>query len=896
MTGVPSRSHTTDIDIADDKTLDHPIKPTNFLKYAKSRVLRYILRIIPAGAKLSAASKIKPELLGKIPGTMTDRGEWTGFGWSTNVTTERQLMVWQQQQADFGLVVPLAVRTGDMIVVIDLDIENEAYLNAVRTLAERHFGETPVVRRRDGSIRCVLVYRHKAGTPPTTKFAGAYLDEQKQKQLVETLGTGQQVVLEGPHAKGAMHYWEGDRELVDHLDEIPEITRDMVSAFYMELDGIATVAFGYTKQKLSLPSGGGNRGVAVKVAPDSAHVASDKEMLAKAIHAIDINDPSLDGYDAWCLLFRAMWAACGGDRTFYIEHILPWLRGNPENEEEEMEAKLASFGDSIYGQDYVYEQAVKFGFRDGVSAKTEKIFAHAPPLSDQNQDAQDSAVGGDIAGGPPASGAGPIPPSDTHWQLAAAFVVLHDREWRYNVDAKRWFRFDQHVWQPSDVAQDVVGAMLAERGLQIYQTAPGSQAEKRYRALQSWGTTASVMKVLQGHPQMVVREADFDAHPHLLNTPAGVIDLRTGVIFDHDPTLLIRNITLVSPNYLALQTYEDACPRFLKVLQNVAAGRPWIIPAIRAWFAYCLTGALKHQALLFLHGPPGVGKSLIIQILFDLLHSYSFLLDESFFSKNGGDAKRFDMANIVGKRLLFMDETQLGMTWDETRASKGASAKKLSAEIKFGRTIQFDNTAKICIVGNHKPNFVAADTGGLTSRMLLLEAGGINYREPKNKGIDSLSDIIVAEEGPAILMWALEACVADYCKPGLFDELMEEAREAAKAYAMEDSTLRQWVSEEMCERPDLSIDTMEAFRRFLDFAKGISSNNRAPNIKLSAFKQALKAAFPTIEFGKRTSGPHPNRSYIKGFGYAQAAFTETDNVVPLILNPTTPKTPKSEER
>src|SRR4029077_15970804 len=82
---------------------DHPIKPTNFLKYAKSPLLRYMLRIIPAGAKLSAASKIKPELLGKIPGTMTAAGEWTGFDWPSNATTQLQLMGWQQQQANSGV-------------------------------------------------------------------------------------------------------------------------------------------------------------------------------------------------------------------------------------------------------------------------------------------------------------------------------------------------------------------------------------------------------------------------------------------------------------------------------------------------------------------------------------------------------------------------------------------------------------------------------------------------------------------------------------------------------------------------------------------------------------------------------------------------------------------------
>jgi hypothetical protein len=116
MTGVPSRSHTSEFDITNDRITDHPIKPTNFLKYAKSPVLRYILRIIPANAKLKVTSKINPELLGKIPGTMTAEGEWTGFDWPSNATTQQQLMGWQQQQANSKVVVPLAARTGDMLI------------------------------------------------------------------------------------------------------------------------------------------------------------------------------------------------------------------------------------------------------------------------------------------------------------------------------------------------------------------------------------------------------------------------------------------------------------------------------------------------------------------------------------------------------------------------------------------------------------------------------------------------------------------------------------------------------------------------------------------------------------------------------------------------------------
>jgi phage/plasmid-associated DNA primase len=877
---------------------DHPIKPTNFRKYAKSPLLRYVLPIIPVGAKLKATSKLTADHLGKIPGLISDNGEWTGFPWQNHVTKQTTLEIYEAWQVEQRLIIPLGLRLGDILVGLDLDIENILYRDLVWQLAEEHFGITPVVRCRDGSIRVVLFYRHKAGTPPIRKFAGAYVDEQGQKQLTEMLGTGQLVVAEGPHFKGKMQYWLDDRELVDHFDEIPEITSEMVSGFYLQLNDLSVNVFGFTKHKLALPTGS-NRAAAVSITNlKSPHRASDMDLLARAIRAIDVNDPRLSDYETWCALFRAMWAACGGDRNFYDEHIWPWLAGNSENTQEEMELKLASFSDSQLGAEHVYKWAASFGFTEGTDAIAVAEFEGAYPIpgvDEENGAASRAAeASGDGSGTatPLVPPPGPIPPSDTHWQLAAAFVDLHGHEWRYNTDAKRWFKFDSGVWQPNDTIQEIVGRMLAVLGVQIYQTVNGRAGERRCRTLQSYSTVASVTRTLQSFSSMVVREEDFDAHPHLLNTPGGIVDLRTGAMMDNDPILLLRNITRFAPAYGVIRDYERAMPRFLRVLANVAMKGPDLIPALRAWGAYLLTGELRHQALGFFHGEPGVGKSLIFQVFYDLLHTYSKLLDESFFSKNGGDAKRFDMAALIGKRMAFMDETQLGMTWDETRASKGASAKKLNAELKFGRTVEFANTAKICIVGNHKPNFVAADTGGLTSRMLLFEAGGINYREPKNNGIDKLSDIIVAEEGPAILMWLLEACVADYNTPGLFNELTLKQREAAKAYAKEDSKLRQWVADRMCVQPDLDIDTTEALKSYVGFCKEVYGG-KAPNIQLSGFKQALKKAFPSVSFGNRTRGPHPNRACINGLGYPPVAdFAEAGNVVKLIqnLNQTSSKT------
>jgi hypothetical protein len=548
---------------------DHPLKPTNFLKYADTPLLRYVLRIIPVGAPLHPASKIKPEMLGKIPGTMTDGGTWTGFGWPSNATTAGQLMGWQQQQAEFKLVVPLGLRLGDMIVVIDLDIENEHYLNAVRNLATTHLGETPVVRRRDGSIRCVLVYRHKAGIPPIRKFAGAYLDEHGQKQLVETLGTGQQVVLEGPHAKGAMHYWEGDRELVDHLDEIPEITVEQVSAFYMELHGLATIAFDYTKQKLSLPGGGGSDRPVVKVTdPESPHLAGDRELLTRALQHIDLDAQSMD-YDAFIKLLRAICAAVGGDLDYLHEVVWPWVCTNqqeahgegPRTEErgvEWLKERWVSFTDSQVGFEHVYVLAANFEFTEGLAAIAviaAKDFeqADAPPM-DQGQDAQDNAEAGSGLAALPASGSGgPTAPRYTDTALADLFTAQNP-DYKYTPD-QGWVRLESGLYVPDLRILEPIKRLCSTVG-DSYR-AQGAQGAKVDVALNNHRTHQRVEGSLRS--TAFADPADFDADPWLLNTPSGIVDLRDGNVLPHG--MLMRNQMAVAPNFLAMvEDYEAHCP------------------------------------------------------------------------------------------------------------------------------------------------------------------------------------------------------------------------------------------------------------------------------------------------------------------------------------------------
>jgi hypothetical protein len=190
---------------------------TDFLKYRGTPFEKYVLPIIPANAQLSETSKIPPAQLGKIPGRMHDDGKWVGFAdWQKHYAyfSSLELELWFGWQLRQGIYIPLAFNS---IVLngFDADTSDPEVAHWFSAKIEAHLGITPMVRRRDGSVRFMLAYRRDEHTAPYTKLRVTCVrkgedHKTSEKHMLEILPSNCQWVGEGPHAKGAMHYWENE--------------------------------------------------------------------------------------------------------------------------------------------------------------------------------------------------------------------------------------------------------------------------------------------------------------------------------------------------------------------------------------------------------------------------------------------------------------------------------------------------------------------------------------------------------------------------------------------------------------------------------------------------------------------------------------------------------------
>jgi P4 family phage/plasmid primase-like protien len=880
--------------------MPHDKDVSNFLKYRGTKLAKYILPAIPVGADLTDASQVQDGSVGKIPGLWKKSSQaWAGFhDWSTNYqhATDTQLVRWQLWQSDTGpggnaIIIPVCLNTREYIGV-DIDTDDVAIANWLRSKVEEIFGPTLAVRRRDGNdARMVLFFEHKDNTAPITKRRYKFVDAAGNFHVLEILGAGQHVVIEGPHAKGAMQYWEGDNGgLLAHVDELPVIDVHTVDELGKEIKADAEV-LGLTLVKGSLHSSSDTSATAYKIADVlSPHLLAPEhfDRLTRAIKHIDLDHPDIE-YEELINLLRAIKASVGGDIAYFNEIVWPWCcthsvrKGlGPLAQEQGIEWYLArwdSFHDSQLGPEHVYERAALCGYDEALlEFKGEQL----PEIFGALPDDDDSpTLGGGGSGGGSASGSGsngPLPFAFTDNAVADTFVAAHP-EWRHTSD-KGWVIYRDGVYVPNDMVLADISAVCVAVGAPF--RTQGSVQAQIDMTMNNAKKHGAVERRLRYHTSVHADPADFDSDPWMLNTPSFIVDLRTGDLHEHAGQLM-RQQTLVAPtpNVLAaVFDYRHTCPRFMSYLEFVTAGREHVIPFLQRWGAYNLVGEIFDQYLLFILGVPGTGKSTFADIIARLIHTYGRAVSKNFFMRQL-EKRTFELHGTRGKRGLFADETPKGASWDEMLINSMLGGTMLSAEGKGRDFIDFRNVATLTVTGNHRPAFIThSEESGIDRRLLLLEMNKkIAEHMPDNT---RFAAEVAAAEGRAILMWLVQGAMEGWQSleaTGSFLGGLEKPLLAqAKQYRVDENPFLEWIEDQMAFDAEGSINPKEAISLYRQYqaSEGAPGDYKARQISRPAFRSGLenlgRLVGKPISYGRLTSGPLKDTYAFKGL----RARTETE--------------------
>ena len=275
------------------------------------------------------------------------------------------------------------------------------------------------------------------------------------------------------------------------------------------------------------------------------------------------------------------------------------------------------------------------------------------------------------------------------------------------------------------------------------------------------------------------------------------------------------------------------------------AGRREMARWLQAWCWSALSGqGPVYERFLFLHGPPGGGKSTFADVLAKAFGMLAIAVPGVRVAgwKNQ-QAHREWIARADGKRLLQVDEVPPTGEWNCAELQALVSGERVSANYMRQNSFDLEFTGGVIVTGNHKPR-VSPDAG-LFRRMSIVEVGEVpeDDRDPQFKK----SLLEAASEG-RLLNWILagrEAFEAGVLakRPGVMREWVEEYRTAQDIFG-------EWLSE-CCQTgrnlEEGSTRLLESYRNFTGQRK-ISSQKFAGLMKKAGFKKD-RARRGTVWYG-----------------------------------------------
>ncbi|MFE6713933.1 phage/plasmid primase, P4 family [Streptomyces sp. NPDC057695] len=355
---------------------------------------------------------------------------------------------------------------------------------------------------------------------------------------------------------------------------------------------------------------------------------------------------------------------------------------------------------------------------------------------------------------PAAGGAtshGLLPDTLTDRGNAKLFIRLYQADFRH-VPGLGWYRWDTTRWQVDE--DDSVLWAAGEIGEHLATNDPtGEHAmealrKHRRRALSTAGINALLAQA-KSAPGMVLRAEHLDADPYALCTPAGIVDLRTGLMRIPDPNKDFHSrSTTVGPAVMPIPRFQ----RFLADTFGDDIDGSKMIAFLQLLLGYSITGDVGGQVMPFLFGAGKNGKSVLLDVLMKLLGDYADAAPPGFLMARPYEGHPTDLAELHGRRVVVCSEVKPGDKFDEARVKLLTGGDRIKARRMRQDFFSFNPTHKLWLLGNHRPE---VGTGGFAfwRRMRLIP---FERTVSDDRKIDNLADILVAEEGAGILNWLID--------------------------------------------------------------------------------------------------------------------------------------------
>ncbi len=287
-------------------------------------------------------------------------------------------------------------------------------------------------------------------------------------------------------------------------------------------------------------------------------------------------------------------------------------------------------------------------------------------------------------------------------------------------------------------------------------------------------------------------------------------------------TLNLANGTLNLETFeLRPHAKEDMLSKFSPITFDPAATAPnwvrhleWAIPdpdtreTVQRYLGYSLTTETREQKMMCFYGPKGRnGKGIVVRVVERILgydekngkssdHSYAQAAPATMLlsGKRGHNDASPDMAQLVGKRFVSLQETATGQKFDEVRVKSLTGGDAISARFLNKDYFQFTPVAKYVLCTNNRPE-VANDDPALWRRLLLVNFP--NSISDAERDADPDYEERIHDELSGILNWLLDG-LRKWRADGL--AISDGIRADTEAYRAEQDWFSQFMDDCLEER------------------------------------------------------------------------------------------------
>jgi len=428
---------------------------------------------------------------------------------------------------------------------------------------------------------------------------------------------------------------------------------------------------------------------------------------------------------------------------------------------------------------------------------------------------------------------------------AELFNSIYGKDLRYDSDTDRWlqWRSGKHRWKELDEGVQLQYAIKAagERFSisESYAVSENNERAKKEFAFavrsRDLGKLQNMLTLSRALPPIGNSKIKWDSFPHYLAVANGVVDLQTNTL---RPGRRDDHIT----QGLNIPYDEKAtCPRFIKFIKEITLDNEELATFIQQAIGYTLTGSTNEHVFFMLHGAGSNGKSVLVNILGELLEGFSRTVRFRAFEESTGDARR-DLAELPGVRAVFASEGTELKSLDTSVIKQVTGGEPITTSRKYGHPFTYRPQFKLWLTTNKLPK-VRDDSYGFWRRIIVIPFDATF--EGSNR--DNRLQEKLTKELPGILNWALQGAQRWYASNlntpnSLIIKVMK--------YRNQEDEIANFISECTEKSPGtetLAIDLYTAYT-FWSMASGIKP-------------------FANAAFGRRLGEIFPSHHTVKGKVY-----------------------------